>query len=112
MALGYSLPQINLGVQGVTQGGHHKRMLSKGVILMHGNVRPHIAVVTQKLLQQFRWKIWSHLTYSPDLALSEYFLSPGLKEHLSAGGSFKTMPLKHSPRPGSMDRNQISTKMG
>ncbi|GFT89700.1 hypothetical protein TNCV_3137831 [Trichonephila clavipes] len=33
MALGGSLPQINLGVQGVTQGGHHTLNLSRLKVL-------------------------------------------------------------------------------
>ncbi|GBL89514.1 hypothetical protein AVEN_87850-1 [Araneus ventricosus] len=41
-------------------------MLSDGIILLHDNT--HTATKTQELLQKFKWEVWSHLTYSPDLA--------------------------------------------
>ncbi|GBM72519.1 hypothetical protein AVEN_263464-1 [Araneus ventricosus] len=58
-------------------------MLNDGVILLHDNARPHTARKTQELLQKFKWEVWSHPPYSPDLAPSDYFLFPELKEHLS-----------------------------
>ncbi|GBL88884.1 hypothetical protein AVEN_158987-1 [Araneus ventricosus] len=41
-------------------------MLSDDVILLHDNT--HIARKTQELLQKFKWEVWSHPPYSPDLA--------------------------------------------
>ncbi|GBM33226.1 hypothetical protein AVEN_28219-1 [Araneus ventricosus] len=49
-------------------------MLNEGVILLHDNEKPHIARKTQELLQKFKWEVWSHPPYSPDLASSDYFL--------------------------------------
>ncbi|GBM28537.1 hypothetical protein AVEN_70133-1 [Araneus ventricosus] len=41
-------------------------MLSDVVNLLHYNT--HTARKTQKLGQKFKWEVWSHLPYSPDLA--------------------------------------------
>jgi histone-lysine N-methyltransferase SETMAR len=35
-------------------------MLTKGVILLHDNARPHTAARTKALLQQFNWEIFEH----------------------------------------------------
>ncbi|GBM30865.1 hypothetical protein AVEN_261956-1 [Araneus ventricosus] len=37
-----------------------------GVILLRGNI--HTALRTQELLQNFKWEVWSHTLYCPDLA--------------------------------------------
>ncbi|GBN15546.1 hypothetical protein AVEN_205222-1, partial [Araneus ventricosus] len=41
-------------------------MLSDSVIFLHINA--HTARKTQELLQKFKWEVWSHSPYSPDLA--------------------------------------------
>ncbi|GBN38578.1 hypothetical protein AVEN_45983-1 [Araneus ventricosus] len=41
-------------------------MLSDSVIPMHDNI--HTARKTQELLPKFKWEVWSHPLYSPDLA--------------------------------------------
>ncbi len=58
-------------------------LLSKGVILLHGNAKPHTAGITSNLLKDFKWKIFDHSAYSPDLAPSDFHLIPGLKDDLS-----------------------------
>ena len=35
------------------------------------------------MLQRFKWEVWNHPPYSPDLAPSDYFLFPALKRNLS-----------------------------
>ena len=48
------------------------------------HARPHIARQTQALLrEQFRSDISEHLPYIPDLAPSDFFLFPKMKEHLA-----------------------------
>ncbi|GBN45803.1 hypothetical protein AVEN_77494-1 [Araneus ventricosus] len=42
---------------------------TSGVILIHDNVHPHSAVVTQQLLEQFKWDVSDHPAYSPDFHL-------------------------------------------
>lgn len=56
--------------------------LSKTVFLFHDNARPHAARETQALLEQFRWDVFGHPPYSPDLAPSDFHLFPELKKHL------------------------------
>ena len=48
------------------------------------NARPHTARQTQLLLrEQFLWDIFEHPPHSADLAPSDLFLFPKMKEHLS-----------------------------
>jgi histone-lysine N-methyltransferase SETMAR len=55
-------------------------MLSSGIVLLHDNARPHTAAQTVQLLQRFRWEIFDHPLYSPDLAPSDYHLFMHLKK--------------------------------
>jgi len=55
-------------------------MLSSEIVLLHDNVRPHTAARTAQLLQQFRWEVFDHPPYSPDLAPSDYQLFMHLKK--------------------------------
>jgi histone-lysine N-methyltransferase SETMAR len=64
-------------------------MLTKGVVLLHDNARPHTAARTKALLQQFNWEIFEHPPYSPGLAPSDYHLFTKMKVWL-ANERFKT----------------------
>uniref|UniRef100_A0A1B6H603 Mos1 transposase HTH domain-containing protein n=1 Tax=Homalodisca liturata TaxID=320908 RepID=A0A1B6H603_9HEMI len=57
-------------------------MLSSGVVLIHDNARPHSANVTKQLLQKFKWEVFDHPPYSPDLAPSDYHLFREMKAWL------------------------------
>jgi len=54
-------------------------MLSKGVVLLHDNARPHTAARTNALIKLFNWKIFDHPPYSADLAPSDYHLFSKMK---------------------------------
>ncbi|GBM63761.1 hypothetical protein AVEN_43373-1 [Araneus ventricosus] len=54
-------------------------ILTSGVVLIHDNARFHKNVVTQQLLEKFKWDISDHPAYSPDLATSDFHLFPELK---------------------------------
>ena len=57
--------------------------LLRGIVLLHENACPHTAWHTQALLhEQFHWDIFKHPPYSPDLAPSDFFLFPKMKQHL------------------------------
>ncbi|UYV80852.1 hypothetical protein LAZ67_19001988 [Cordylochernes scorpioides] len=58
------------------------RLLSRKVLLVHDNARPHAARTTQTLLENFKWEIFTHPPYSPELAPSDFHLFPALKFHL------------------------------
>ncbi|GFV87716.1 histone-lysine N-methyltransferase SETMAR [Trichonephila clavipes] len=49
-----------------------RSMLSKGVLLLHDNVRPHTFRMTRELIDSFGWEVWDHAPYIPDLALSDF----------------------------------------
>ncbi|PNF23181.1 hypothetical protein B7P43_G02737 [Cryptotermes secundus] len=57
-------------------------LLSKGVVLLHDNARPHTAAHTAETLQKLKFDVMAHPPYSPDLAPSDYHLFGPLKEAL------------------------------
>ena len=58
--------------------------LSRGIVLVYGNARPHTARQTQALLRElFHWDTFEHPPYIPDLETSNIFLFPKMKEHLA-----------------------------
>jgi hypothetical protein len=46
-------------------------MLTSGAVFLHNNARAHTATRTQTLLDYFKWMLFDHLLYSPDLAPGE-----------------------------------------
>jgi transposase len=58
-------------------------MLTKGVVLLHDNVRPHTAPHTHALIKLFNSEIFDHPPYSPDLAPSDYHLFIKMKVWLA-----------------------------
>jgi len=64
---------------------------TKGVLFLHDNALAHRALATQMKLPYLGFRFLDHPPYSPDLALSNYHLFPGLKKkqlkvrHFSSG---------------------------
>jgi len=56
--------------------------VTKGVLFLHDNAHAHWALATQKKLAYLGFQCLDHPPYSPDLALSDYHLLPGLKKQL------------------------------
>jgi histone-lysine N-methyltransferase SETMAR len=56
-----------------------REMLTKGVVLLHDNARPHTAARTTALIKRFNWESFDHPPYSPDLAPSDYHLFSKMK---------------------------------
>ena len=56
--------------------------VTKGVLFLHDNAPAHRALATQKKLAYLSFQCVDHPPYSPDLALSDYHLFPGLKKQL------------------------------
>ncbi|XP_023715680.1 uncharacterized protein LOC111868870 [Cryptotermes secundus] len=57
-------------------------LLSKGVVLLHDDARPHTAAHTAETLRKLKSDVMAHPSYSPDLAPSDYHLFGPLKEAL------------------------------
>ena len=53
---------------------------TKGVFFLHDNAPAHRALATQKKLAYLGFQYLDHTPYSPNLAPSDYHLSPGLKK--------------------------------
>ncbi|GBM43110.1 hypothetical protein AVEN_222166-1 [Araneus ventricosus] len=65
-----------------------RAILTSGDVLIHDITRPHSVVVTQQLLEQFKWDVSDHSAYSPDLVTSDFYLVPELKNWMG-GQSFQ-----------------------
>ena len=57
-------------------------LLSKGVVLLHDNARPHTAAHTAETIRKLKFELMGHPPYSPDLVPSHYHLFCPLKEAL------------------------------
>ena len=58
-------------------------MLTKSVLLLHNNARPHTAACTSDLIKLFNWEIFDHPPYSPHLAPGDYHLFTKMKVWLA-----------------------------
>jgi histone-lysine N-methyltransferase SETMAR len=54
------------------------------LLLLHDNARTHTANNTNETLRNFKWEVFEHPLYSPDLAPSDLHLFGPLKHHLLA----------------------------
>ena len=54
--------------------------LSRHIIFHHDNAPAHTSRLCRDALRRFRWEILQHPPYSPDLAPSDFFLFPKMKE--------------------------------
>ena len=52
------------------------------ILLLHDNARPHTAPATNEALETLQFEVLSHLSYSPDLAPSDFNFFPHLKRDL------------------------------
>jgi histone-lysine N-methyltransferase SETMAR len=59
-----------------------KGLLSRGVILLHDNARPHTARLTLEAVDKLGLEVLPHPPYSPDLAPSDYHLFGPMKKML------------------------------
>jgi histone-lysine N-methyltransferase SETMAR len=58
-------------------------MLTKGVVLLHDNARPHTEARTYALIKLLDWEIFDPPLYSRDLAPSDYHLFTKMKVRLA-----------------------------
>jgi len=56
--------------------------VTKGFLFLHDSAPAHWALATQKKLAYLGFQFLDHPPYSPDLALLDYHLFPGLKKQL------------------------------
>lgn len=52
-------------------------------MLIHDNATPHSAKVTKELLQKFKWEVWEHPPYSPDLSPCDFHVFGPMKNELA-----------------------------
>jgi hypothetical protein len=70
---------LQRGLKPVIFSKKREESLSKGVLLLHENARPHTAAHTLESLRKLKWKVTEHLPHSPDLAPSDFNLFGPLK---------------------------------
>lgn len=58
--------------------------LTRKIVLIHDNATPHSARVTQDLLKKFKWDVWEHPPYSPDLSPCDFHVFGPMKQDLAA----------------------------
>lgn len=58
-------------------------LLRKGVLFLQDNARPHTSVATMRVIKSLNWVTLPHPPYSPDIALSDFYLFRLLQNHLS-----------------------------
>jgi len=58
-------------------------LLTKGMLLLHDNARPHSANQTTATLRSFKWEVLQHPPCSPDLAPRDFHVFGPLKQHIS-----------------------------
>ena len=51
-------------------------------INIHDRTLSFSAAVSQQLLGQFKWNVFDHLAYSPNLAQCDFYICPDLKNWL------------------------------
>jgi transposase len=81
--------------------------LSEGILFLQDNAAPHKAAIAHQKLAGLHLAVLKHPAYSPDLAPSDCYLFPNLKEHLmtrkfssteeatlAADGCFAAQPKK------------------
>jgi hypothetical protein len=74
------LKQLRRGIQ-----DRRRSLLTVGVMLLHANMRPLTAVHTVQLLRQFKWELFYHLPFSPDMTPNDFRLLLHLKTFLEGG---------------------------
>ena len=69
--------ELHLGIR-KRRGG----LISAGIILHHDNFLTHTSHLVSSTIYNLKYKLLHHLSYSPDLVSSNYFLFPNLKDYL------------------------------
>ena len=60
----------------------HRGNFSKGVLLQQDNARVHTCKVAMDAVERNGYELIPYSAYSPDLAPSDFFLSPNLKKDI------------------------------
>ncbi len=72
---------------------------------MQDNACPHIADRPQRLLKDFKWEIFEHSMYSPDLIPSDFHAFPQLKTEL--GGRYFTNEKSFFAAVAALKKNEL-----
>jgi hypothetical protein len=91
-------------------------MLSRGLVLLHDNARPHTAAQTQALITSFGWEQFEYppppFSYSPDLAPSDFHVFLRLKKILADQRFLNDDDVKEAVNKWRLHRRLRSTRRG
>ncbi|GFS58257.1 histone-lysine N-methyltransferase SETMAR [Trichonephila clavipes] len=59
-----------------------KKKFKKVVLFQQDNARPHVSAMTSSTLYPLEWDLMQHPPYSPDMALSDYYLQLHLNSRI------------------------------
>ena len=85
--------------------------LSKGVILLHYNLRPHSVTAATKANRQLQFELYPHPPYSPDLPPSDYHKLEPLKKKPRVHDDISVMKLRTRCTRGFGENRNLSTHM-
>ena len=74
-------------------------------LILHDNVRPHIAEVVTRKLRDYGWKVLLHVPYSPDVGPPDFDLFPKLKEPMRGR---RSSSLEELSTDGTRDRRHMN----
>ncbi|GFV99419.1 mariner Mos1 transposase [Trichonephila clavipes] len=74
--------QTSCNLRRTVQNKRRGKLMSK-ILFLHDNARPPTANCSQELLNSFKWEVFPHPPYSPDLAPSNFHLFPKMKNWLA-----------------------------
>jgi histone-lysine N-methyltransferase SETMAR len=102
-----TLKKLRRAIQSKQRG-----MLSRGIMMLHDNVRPHTAAAMQDLIATFGWEQFDHPPYSPDLAPSDFHMFLHLKTFLGGRRFHSDNKVKEAITHGLHRRRHHSTMQG
>ncbi|GBL91197.1 hypothetical protein AVEN_195095-1 [Araneus ventricosus] len=94
LAGGWFVEKINAAVSSQTSRRLRRAILTSGMAPIHEDARPHSADVTQQLLEQFKWGVFDHPTFGPDLVTSDFHLFLQLENWLGSQSSQKNEEIQ------------------
>ena len=90
----------------------HRGKLSKGILLQQDNERVHTCKIAMDAVKRNGYERMPLPAYSPDLAISNYFLFPNLKKDIRGVISGLTKKSWRQLRSGSETRTLASSVLG
>lgn len=70
--------------------------LSRNIVLLHDSATPHSAYITKAFLDEFKWEVWEHPPYIPDLLSCDFHVLDTIKNDLAKWWYHSDEDVKHA----------------